>query len=716
MRFDLDVAAADPGTGWRPLRGTIRVSARTLGEQWRGGDCMRARVWLRRPQNFGNPGHFDYVGHLRRQGINVTGSVFSPQSVDTCRERAARASPVLTMRRRIGSAIDANVGAEAAAVLRALIVGDQSRLARTRWATFARAGAGHVLSISGLHFSVVAAVAFVGIRVLAGRSEALLVRGLPRRIAALFAFPLALTYAVLAGGRPPTVRAAIMSGVFLTAVVCMRQSRLLHSLALAFIVMVVLWPGIVFDPGFALSFIAVLSIALGLRPRQVEGRDHTVAGHAVGRATVPGRVGSLLGWVRTSAVVACCASLGTAPVSAYYFNLLSVVGPLTNVLVLPLYSGAVVAGLFGALSVLVGATGAVPFAVAGELVELGEVIVGVCASLPGAALSVFTPTAIELGVAYAALACPFVKRHRRLLLVAVVAAVLVDGAYWLRERYARPGLRVTFLDVGQGDAAVIEFPGSAVLVVDGGGFPGSTLDPGEAIVSRFLRSRKIGRLDFVAMTHTDADHAAGLAFLVRNFNPREFWWNGQEGGGAVFTRLQAALRERQVTVRRLSARTPVRRIGPATVEVLHPETQGTSVLSSNEASLVLRVAWGKTSVLLAADIEREGERQLVHHGGLRSTVLKVPHHGSRTSSGAPLLGAVEPAVAVFSVGRHNRYGFPHAEVEARYRERGVCMLRTDVHGAVVLHASPAGYHTEPSCDDARDGEGPSDAPREARRG
>jgi competence protein ComEC len=183
----------------------------------------------------------------------------------------------------------------------------------------------------------------------------------------------------------------------------------------------------------------------------------------------------------------------------------------------------------------------------------------------------------------------------------------------------------------------------------------------------------------------------------------------------VFTRLQAALHERQVTIRRLSERTPVRRIGAATLEVLHPGTQDASALSSNEASLVLRVAWGSTSVLLAADIEREGERQLVHHGGLRSTVLKVPHHGSRTSSGAPLLGAVEPAVAVFSVGRHNRYGFPHAEVEARYRERGVCMLRTDVHGAVVLHASPAGYHTEPSCDDVRDGERPSDASREARR-
>jgi competence protein ComEC len=168
----------------------------------------------------------------------------------------------------------------------------------------------------------------------------------------------------------------------------------------------------------------------------------------------------------------------------------------------------------------------------------------------------------------------------------------------------------------------------------------------------------------------------------------------------VLARIQAALHGRRVTVRRLSESTPVRRIGPATVEVLHPGPQDASALSSNDASLVLRVAWGKTSVLLAADIERDGERQLLHHAGarLRSTVLKVPHHGSRTSSGARLVGTVDPAVAVFSVGRQNRYGFPHAEVEARYREQGVCILRTDFDGAIVLHGSPDGYRTEPPCD------------------
>jgi competence protein ComEC len=305
-----------------------------------------------------------------------------------------------------------------------------------------------------------------------------------------------------------------------------------------------------------------------------------------------------------------------------------------------------------------------------------------------------------LGVAYLALVTVIVRGGRRLLLVGVVVIVAAgDGIYWVRERYARPVLRVTFLDVGQGDAAVVEFPGSKVLVIDGGGFAGSPFDPGEAVVAPFLWSRKIGRVDYVAMSHADVDHAGGLAFLVKEFRPQEFWWNGWPGKGMRFDHLRAVLESGRVRTRQMSRHTPPRFVGPVRIEVLHPPADYDRSASANDASLVLRLRWGATTVLFTGDVQGRGEAYLTELGEpmLRSKVLKVPHHGSLTSSGDRFLDVVKPEVAVVSVGALNRHALPHPEVRARYRARGVCIRRTDRHGAVVLHGTLEGYRMDPPC-------------------
>jgi competence protein ComEC len=307
-----------------------------------------------------------------------------------------------------------------------------------------------------------------------------------------------------------------------------------------------------------------------------------------------------------------------------------------------------------------------------------------------------------LGILYLALVVIVVRGRGRLLLLAFVVLVAGgDGMYWVRERYARPALRVTFLDVGQGDAAVVEFPGSAVLVVDGGGFAGSDFDPGEAVVAPFLWSRKIGRVDYVAMSHAEIDHAGGLAFLVREFQPREFWWNGWPGRGTGFDGLQAALDDGPVVVRRMSRDTPPWAVGPVGIEVLHPPAAYGRSASANEASLVLRLRWRATTVLFTGDIQSRGESYIAELGApmLRSGVLKVPHHGSLTSSGERFLDAVQPEVAVMSVGAGNRHGLPHSRVCARYQARGICIRRTDQHGAVILRGTSAGYRIDPPCRD-----------------
>jgi competence protein ComEC len=697
---------------------------------------------LRRPRNFNNPGAFDYVGYLGRQGIRVTGSMWTSGPVERCnRVQHGPSHAIAAARRRIGAAIDEVVDPEPAGIIRALTIGDRSGLPQPLRETFARAGVAHILAISGLHLAIVAGAVFAALRTLVACSETLLVRGVVPRIAALGTLPVILLYGVLAGGRPPTVRAALMVAVYLAGVLWGRRSDILRSLALAALVMSMCWPGVAFDLSFQFSFVAVLSIVLGLRRLRAwwggafPGPPAT-AGTASGvlvRAGSPGGAppaarirkgigGHIVGWVLASVGTSICASIGTLPLTALHFNMVSLVGPVTNLVAVPIFSAAVLTGLAGAV-VSLGTPGwaAPPFWVAGRLVELGVGLVAWTGNAPGAAVDVVSPTVIELAIAYAALGCTMAwpRRGGRLLAAALVLVTVADGGYWVRQRYARSTLRVTFLDVGQGDAAVVEFPGSAVLVIDGGGFPGSDFDPGEAIVARFLWRRKIGRVDYVAMSHAETDHMGGLPFLIRTFRPVEFWWNGRPRMGMRFDRLRAVLDERRVRERILSQETPRWSIGPVEVAVLHPGIVGRhTTTSTNDSSLVLRLHWGITTVLFSGDIERAGEERLVGRGvpALKSSVLKVPHHGSGTSSGEAFLAAVQPHIAVVSVGARNRYGLPDPRVLARYRARGSCVLRTDTDGAVLLNATATGYRIDPPCgEEGRPGDGvrasPSRLPR-----
>jgi competence protein ComEC len=267
----------------------------------------------------------------------------------------------------------------------------------------------------------------------------------------------------------------------------------------------------------------------------------------------------------------------------------------------------------------------------------------------------------------------------------------IDAAYCVTQRFHRRDLRLTFLSVGQGDSTVVEFPGSAVMVVDGGGLSFS-FDVGERIVAPQLWRRKIGRIDHLVLTHPQYDHYGGLTFLAGAFASGELWWNGSLGHSRSFDELWRIIDREGIDV--VDARPPFhRRIGGVEVDALAPDRGSSTVLANpNDQSLTVRLRYGPTTILLPGDLEEPGEYRLLarHRASLRSTILKVPHHGSRTSSSAPFLAAVSPRIAVASLGYQNRFGMPHADVIQAYRRIGASLWRTDADGAVIASVSEDG--------------------------
>jgi len=662
-----------------PVEGRIRVSISARLRKLRPGDRLTLQATLRRPRGFANPGSFDLVGYLARRGIHVIGNASRTAPVLRCSRPAGTIGVRLARwRQRLVRAIARAVPGTEGAVLAALVVGDQQAIPTALREAFARTGVVHVLSVSGLHVAVVATVVFGLSRWMLAWST-WVVRALDLRAlaAAATVVPVA-AYAALAGFEVATVRAALMAAAGACATIAARPVDVLRTLALAALVLALAWPGAPQEISFQLSFASVLAIVLAVRRLAPE---------------------PVIGWqsrLRLAAIVSLAAALGTAPIGALHFNQVSLIGPVVNPLVIPLFGAVVVVLGLGAAAIepFVPSVAAFGFSLAGGLLRPGIAVVEWLGGWAGAALRVPAPSPFELCLLAVLFLAPLTLRGRllRLALGIGVFGLVLDVGSWIHERQASARLRVTFLDVGQGDAAVAELPGGAVLVIDGGGFPGSDFDTGAAVVLPFLATRKILRVDAVVMSHPHPDHFAGLASLLPH--ARELWWSGRPGIGAQWSRFETALQRHRGTQRVLTAGLVLPGFARS-VRVLHPPATWRAP-GVNDGSIVLALDVGATSVLLTGDIEARAEAALLGSGvGLApAAVLKVPHHGSRTSSGTAWLARVRPAVAVISVGADNTYGLPAPEVEQRYRKAGACVLRTDRCGAITVESDGTGFRVE----------------------
>lgn len=678
------------GDAVAPATGRIRITIDDPLIAVRYGYRVRLPAKLYRPHNFRNPGAFDYEDYLRRKWVLVTGYVRDASQVHILSTEGG--NPLMRRfdcwRAGIGAFLDAKTSPPGRGLLKALLIGERGEISDKTREAFIAAGAVHILAISGLHLGIIVTLIFFTVKGLLRLSERALLRYDVRKVAALATFPPLLAYILITGFPISTIRAGIMASCFLIAILINRYRNPLNTLAFAAFVILLVSPTSLWDPSFQLSFSSVLGIIVLTPPlyRLLYPQDPLTLLTRRGR-------GKIKRAITLSFIASFAAITVTSPIVAFHFHRVSTLGLVSNAVIIPIIGlGVLPLGLFSlSLIPLVPSAGALMAQAAAAVSQIGIKAMELISSLPCAATYLPALTALEMILFYGLIgAVLWIKRPglKKAALALILVIALLDLSYWGLRGYVQNGLRANFLDVGQGDCTLVEFPGGKRMLIDGGGLYGD-FDVGEKVVAPFLWKRRILHVDYLVLSHPEPDHYKGLTFLARNFHPTEFWHNGMENPAFTYGELLQVIREKGITMVRVEDGF-ARSIGAARIEALHP-TEGWMPERknkrgwSNNNSLVFKIAFGDHVLLFTGDIEEEAEMRLLRKNRiLRAQVLKVPHHGSKSSSTAPFIEEVSPCYAVFTLGYKNIFRFPNTRVVSRYENRGCQILRTDLDGAITV--------------------------------
>jgi competence protein ComEC len=655
------------------VRGHTRVGWYDTEAIVNPGDVVEVSGWLTLLRGFKNPGCFDYERYMHRRGIFTRMFTTGPgmATIEGKGELGPRRRFNNYFRRRGLEIINhATRTDETRAFLSAIVLGERGLLTEEMEDWFKKTGTFHVLAISGLHIGLV--------YLLVSLALAPLPLGTRGRVAVSIA--VVWMYALATGASVSVTRASIMLTIILSGYYLSREGDFLTSVAIAALILVGLDPVIIDDLGFQLSFTAVLLLCT-FEPFYSQ-RLYPQIQKKFGRIPAP-----ILNRLAITAFASLVIGVGMLPLQAYHFNMMSLVFPVANLVVIPLLSFVLAAGFACLLSGFIWLQAATLFGFVAEAFSWTIfAVVRLCSHVPASSVRVASPPLWILGVEALVVLMiwwrPLSVRKR--VAFAAATAVMVAASFFSQS--PKDVLRVTFIEVGNADACLVEFPSGETMLVDTG-FYSVGLDCGEDIIAPFLWKKGITAIDTLVLTHSDNDHTGGVLFLIENFRIGRLWAPDTGRTRVGFEEIFEAMHKRGYPIENLDAADPAVKFGTVRVETLNPMPDAAQhTLSDNNVSLVLRLTHGETDVLLPGDIGSKAVRSMIGLGkSMDAELLKAPHHGLKSGFNREFIELVNPQTVVLSGGAFHYKQSMRSRME-RYAPFCHTVVSTKDCGAIILES------------------------------
>lgn len=663
---------AGPNGSPQCVSGKVLVSLPRQSTQLEYGDRVLLVGKITRPPVARNPGEFDYAEYLAAQDIFAT--ISKRDIVEVKRLSSGHGSwffraVVVSTKSYLEKVIERLPGSEAA-LLKGLLIGERGEISAELRDNFAKAGVIHILAVSGLH------VGFIVIALITATS---LFR-LPYSVRVVVTILGLIFYAYLTNLKPSVLRAVTMAAFILAGTALQRKTNFLNSVSLAALLILFIRPLDLFQSGFQLSFAAVMAIVY-LYPKM---RELAVFSFIYDSSKPYG----ILRYPTDLFLVSIAALVGTLPLTVIHFGRLPLLSLPANLLVVPLSFVALGNGILASIAHLFSSQLADTFLATSYLsLRMMVGVVNFSSRLPLAFVEIHQLSIFAVAI-YCCLLISVVNfRNGKIFRRGILASLFLCSAWiWQGNFYPNDELTVTVIDVGQGDSILLTFPDGRHALVDGGK-RSLSFDSGERIVAPFLRRQGIDRLDALILSHGDSDHLGGFPYLMRHFEIGEVWDNGLTKDTRLFGEYIHLIDSLAIPHKIWRAGDIITDFEPVQIYVLHPNIPFASdpQNSPNDASLSFKMTYGEIDFLFLGDIEKRGELDVTCLGSfLQSEVLKVSHHGSKTSSTLGFLAQVKPELALISVGTRNKFGHPSPEILARLKKTNAEVIRTDLERAIIL--------------------------------